>query len=36
MNEPQPQNELALLLWVVAALFATFLLTWWVFERMYA
>jgi hypothetical protein len=35
MTEPRPQNELALLLWVVATLFASFVLTWWFFDLMY-
>jgi hypothetical protein len=29
-------SDTSLLFWVIAALFATFLLTWWFFERMYA
>jgi hypothetical protein len=29
-------GDLAVLLWVGAALFASFLLTWWFFDRLYA
>jgi hypothetical protein len=36
MTESQPQNDTALLLWVIAALLATFLVTWSFFHRMYA
>jgi hypothetical protein len=32
----KPQNELAVVLWVVAGLLATFLLTLWFFERLYS
>jgi hypothetical protein len=35
-TDPSPANELAALLWVVAALIAVFELTWLFFSRIYA
>jgi hypothetical protein len=34
--EEPPGNELAVLLWVVAVLIASFELTWWFFDRLYS
>jgi hypothetical protein len=34
--EPPPGNELAALLWIVAALLAAYLVVVWVFARMFA
>ncbi len=34
-REPPPGNELAALLWIVAALLAVLEIAWWLFDRMY-
>ena len=34
--EPPPGNELAALLWIIAALLAVLEIVWWLFDRMYA
>lgn len=35
MNEPTPQQEAKVFLWVIACLVGTLELTWWLFDRLY-
>lgn len=35
MSSPEPQNEQALLLWVIVAFLVTLEFTWWPFDRIY-